>query len=47
LLATLILGQIAFGWYLQEIPRGTPPRTVYVYLRNGIFRRMWPTRGSP
>ena len=32
LLAVLILGQIAFGWYLQEIPRGTPPRTIYVNL---------------
>jgi cytochrome b561 len=32
LLAVLILGQIGFGWYLQEIPRGTPPRTVYVNL---------------
>jgi cytochrome b561 len=30
LLAVLILGQIGFGWYLQEVPRGTPERTVYV-----------------
>jgi cytochrome b561 len=30
LLAVLVLGQIALGWYLQEIPRGTPARTVYV-----------------
>ena len=32
LLAALILGQIAFGWYLQDVPRGTPARTVYVNL---------------
>src|SRR5713101_7554832 len=32
LLAALVLGQIAFGWYLQEVPRGTPARTVYVNL---------------
>lgn len=31
-LAALILGQIAFGWYLQNVPRGTPARTVYVNL---------------
>jgi cytochrome b561 len=32
LLAALILGQIAFGWYLQKVPRKTPERTVYVNL---------------
>lgn len=32
LLAVFILSQIAFGWYLQDIPRGTPGRTVYVNL---------------
>jgi cytochrome b561 len=32
LLAALILGQILFGWYLQEIPRGTPMRGFYVNL---------------
>lgn len=31
-LAALILGQIAFGWYLQSVPRKTPDRTVYVNL---------------
>ena len=30
LLAALLMGQIAFGWYLEEIPRGTPDRTIYV-----------------
>jgi cytochrome b561 len=32
LIAALILGQIAFGWYLQKVPRKTPERTVYVNL---------------
>jgi len=32
LIALLILGQIAFGWYLQSVPRKTPERTVYVNL---------------
>ena len=32
LLAVLIFGQIAFGWYLQSVPRKTPARTVYVNL---------------
>jgi cytochrome b561 len=32
LIAVLILGQILFGWYLQEIPRGTPMRGFYVNL---------------
>jgi cytochrome b561 len=32
LLAALIFGQIAFGWYLQSVPRKTPARTVYVNL---------------
>jgi cytochrome b561 len=50
LLAVLILGQIAFGWYLQEIPRGTPGRTIYVNLHKStgltiglfiLFRLYW------
>jgi cytochrome b561 len=32
LVALLIFGQIAFGWYLQSVPRKTPERTVYVNL---------------
>lgn len=32
LLAAGILGQILFGWYLEEIPRGTPARSWYVNL---------------
>ena len=30
LLALAILAQIAFGWYLQRVPRKTPDRTVFV-----------------
>jgi cytochrome b561 len=50
LLAVLILGQIAFGWYLQEIPRGTPARTIYVNFHKStgltiglliLFRLYW------
>lgn len=49
-LAVAILGQIAFGWYLQEIPRGTPDRTIYVNLHKStgltiglliLFRVYW------
>jgi cytochrome b561 len=30
LIAAAVLGQIAFGWYLQLIPRLTPERTIFV-----------------
>jgi cytochrome b561 len=30
LIAAAVLAQIAFGWYLQKVPRKTPERTVYV-----------------
>jgi cytochrome b561 len=30
LIAVLLLAQIAFGWFLQTVPRGTPMRGVYV-----------------
>ncbi len=30
LIAALLLGQIAFGWFLETVPRGTPMRGVYV-----------------
>jgi len=32
LIAVLILAQIALGWFLEEIPRGTPMRGFYVNL---------------
>ncbi len=49
-LAALLLGQIAFGWYLEEIPRGTPARTIYVNFHKStgmtlgvliLFRLYW------
>ena len=30
LIAVAVLAQIAFGWYLQKVPRKTPERAVYV-----------------
>jgi cytochrome b561 len=30
LLALLLIAQVAFGYYLGEVPRGTPARTIYV-----------------
>ena len=32
LTAALLLGQIAFGWFLETIPRGAPMRGLYVNL---------------
>ncbi len=31
-IAILLLSQFAFGWYLQEIPRGVPERSYFVNL---------------
>lgn len=36
LIAALVLGQIGFGWTLDDIPRGTPERTIYVNLHKSI-----------
>jgi cytochrome b561 len=50
LIAVLILSQIAFGWFLEEIPRGTPMRGFYVNLHKStgltialliVFRLGW------
>ena len=50
ILAVLVLGQIAFGWYLQSIERGTPDRTIFVNLHKSfgmllglliLFRSWW------
>ena len=30
LLVVAFFAQIAFGWFLEEVPRGTPERTLYV-----------------
>lgn len=35
-IALLVFGQIGFGWYLEEIPRGTPARSVYVNFHKSI-----------
>jgi cytochrome b561 len=53
ILAVLLLGQIGFGWYLGDVPRGTPDRTIYVNLHKSIgmtlgvlilFRLYWRLR---
>lgn len=36
LIAVLILAQIGFGWFLHDVPRGTPDRTIYVNLHKSI-----------
>lgn len=36
LLAVALLAQIGLGLYLQEVPRGTPPRTVWVNFHKSI-----------
>ena len=32
LLVALLFAQIGFGWFLEDVPRGTPARTIYVNL---------------
>ncbi|MFL6577292.1 MAG: cytochrome b [Povalibacter sp.] len=53
LIGVCILGQILFGWYLEEIPRGTPARALYVNLHKSVgltlgllilFRIFWRLR---
>jgi cytochrome b561 len=50
LLAVLVLGQIAFGWYLETVARGTPARSAIVNLHKStgltiglliLFRLYW------
>lgn len=50
LIAAALLIQIAFGWYLEDIERGTPARTIYVNLHKStgiliglliLFRLYW------
>jgi cytochrome b561 len=50
LIALWLVGQIVFGWYLDEIPRGTPARSWYVNLHKStgltvalliVFRLFW------
>ncbi|HKE93418.1 MAG TPA: cytochrome b [Povalibacter sp.] len=53
LIALLILGQIVFGWVLEDIPRGTPARSIYVNFHKStgmvlglliLFRLYWRLR---
>jgi cytochrome b561 len=32
LLVIALLAQVGFGWFLEDVPRGTPERTIYVNL---------------
>jgi cytochrome b561 len=36
LIALVIFAQVPFGWYLEEIPRGTPARGWYVNLHKSV-----------
>ena len=56
LIALAVLGQIAFGWYLQLIPRLTPDRTIYVNFHKStglviglliVFRLAWRLSHKP
>src|SRR5262245_25092799 len=53
LIVLLLLGQITFGWFLHDIPRGTPARAIYVNLHKStgmllglliLFRLYWRLR---
>jgi cytochrome b561 len=56
LIAAAVLGQIAFGWYLELIPLGTPPRAAVVNLHKStglviglliVFRLAWRLTHTP
>lgn len=56
LIAACLLGQILFGWFLDEIPRGTPARSFYVNLHKStgltlgvliVFRLCWRWAHTP
>lgn len=56
LIAILLLGQFAFGWWLGEIPRNTPTRGYFVNLHKSagiiiglliLLRIYWRLRHSP
>jgi cytochrome b561 len=56
LVAVCLLGQILLGWYVDEIPRGTPARSWYVNFHKSIgitlgllivFRVFWRMRHPP
>src|SRR6266700_1460194 len=56
LIAAVVLGQIAFGWYLEQIPLGAPPRTAVVNFHKStglviglliVFRLAWRMTPTP
>jgi cytochrome b561 len=56
LIAALLLGQIAFGWFLESVPRGSPMRGFYVNLHKStgltlalliLVRIAWRLLNSP
>src|SRR2546429_8101118 len=56
LIAAAVLGQIAFGWYLELIPLGAPPRAAVVNLHKStglviglliVFRFAWRLTHTP
>ena len=56
LIALAILGQIAFGWYLESVPRLTPERAIFVNLHKStglaigiliLFRIAWRLSHKP
>lgn len=56
LIAVCVFGQILFGWFLREIPRGTPERAFYVNLHKSVgltlallifFRLFWRLQHPP
>jgi cytochrome b561 len=56
LIALAVLGQIAFGWYLQLVPRQTPDRTIFVNFHKStglviggliVFRLIWRLTHTP
>src|SRR5690349_17267522 len=56
LLVVALAAQVAFGWFLGDVPRGTPERTIYVNLHKSlgmiiglvvVLRVYWRLRHSP
>jgi cytochrome b561 len=56
LIAAAVLGQIAFGWYLQTVPRLTPERAIFVNMHKStglvigiliLFRIAWRLSHKP
>ena len=56
LIAAVVLAQIAFGWYLQLVPRETPDRTIFVNFHKStglviglliVFRLAWRLTHTP